>query len=94
MFKVVCVVDKIGTALDRLAKQVIPYHDNIDYVVCDVHPKRPDQEQLERFEREAKDADVIDYQYFRTAEMLRERYVTLPLFFISSNIHDAPFLKS
>ncbi len=74
MLKVVCVVDKTGTALDRLAKQVIPYHDNIDYVVCDVHPKRPDPEQLDCFEREAMTADIIDYQYFRTAVMLRERY--------------------
>lgn len=74
MFKVVCVSDKVGTALDRLAKGVAKYHDNINYVVLDVHPKRPDPQQLEAFEREAKDADILDWQYFKTAEMLREKY--------------------
>lgn len=74
MLKVCVVVDKVDTALDRLAKGMIPFMDNLDYKVIDVHPKRPDPEQLANFEREARLADVIDYQYFRTAEMLRERY--------------------
>jgi len=74
MLKVVSVVDKVGTALDRLAKGVAPYHDNLNYIVCDVHPKRPDPEQLARFEVEAMDADIIDWQYFRTAELLRSKY--------------------
>lgn len=74
MLRVISVVDKVGTALDRLAKGVIPYHSNLDYHVIDVHPKRPDPDQLERFEELARSADVIDYQYFRTAEMLREKY--------------------
>jgi glycosyltransferase involved in cell wall biosynthesis len=74
MLKVVCVVDKEKTALDRLAQGVKPYHDNIDYTVVAVHPKRPDPEQLEAFERAAIDADVIDWQYFRTAELLRKHY--------------------
>lgn len=72
--RIVCVVDKEGTALDRLAKGVIPYMNGIDYHVVDVHPKRPSPEQLARFEHLAKTADVIDYQYFRTADMLREKY--------------------
>lgn len=74
MLKVVCVVDKEGTALDRLAQGVAKYHDNIDYTVVAVHPKRPDEAQLRAFEQAAIDADVIDWQYFRTAEMLRMRY--------------------
>ena len=74
MFKVVCVVDKEGTALDRLAKGVAKYHTNIEYVVLDVHPKRPSEEQVRRFEMEAKTADIIDWQYFRTAEMLRHLF--------------------
>jgi glycosyltransferase involved in cell wall biosynthesis len=74
MLKVVCVVDKQGTALDRLAKGVIPYHKNIDYHVVDVHPKRPDPEQLARFEELARTADIIDAQYYRSMDMLRQRY--------------------
>lgn len=74
MLKVVCVVDKERTALDRLARGVAKYHKNIDYKVLAVHPKRPDPEQLADFEREASTADIIDWQYFRTAELLRERY--------------------
>lgn len=74
MLKVVCVVDKDGTALDRLAKGVAKYHDNLDYIVCDVHPKRPDAEQLRAFEVAARDADIIDWQYYRTAEKLRSMY--------------------
>lgn len=74
MMRVVAVVDKVGTALDRLAKGVAPYHTNLDYHVIDVHPKRPSPEQLQRFEELAKTADIMDYQYYRTADMLRERY--------------------
>jgi glycosyltransferase involved in cell wall biosynthesis len=74
MLKVVCIVDKEGTALDRLAKGVAPYHDNIDYKVVAVHPKRPDADQLARFERHAFNADIIDAQYYRTLYKLRELY--------------------
>lgn len=74
MLKVVSVSDKVGTAIDRLCRGVAKYHTNLEYIVCDVHPKRPDPEQLARFEQEAKTADIIDWQYYRTADMLRERY--------------------
>lgn len=74
MLKVVCVVDKKNSAIDRLAEGNKRYNTNLDFVICDVHPKRPDPEQLERFEREARTADIMDFQYFRTAQMLLERY--------------------
>jgi len=74
VLRVVAVSDKVGTAIDRLCRGVGKYHDNLEYIVCDVHPKRPDPEQLARFEEAAKTADIIDYQYYRTADMLRERF--------------------
>jgi glycosyltransferase involved in cell wall biosynthesis/GT2 family glycosyltransferase len=74
MLKVVAVVDKVSSAIDRLAKSVSKYHDNINYVVIDVHPKRPSQDQIAQFEREAIDADIIDFAYYKTAEMLLSRY--------------------
>lgn len=74
MLKVIAVVDKEGTALDRLAKGVAPYYKNLDYHVVDVHPKRPSPEQLTRFESLARTADIIDAQYYRSMDMLRERF--------------------
>lgn len=74
MLKVLCVVDKEKTAIDRLSQGVSKYHENLDYQVIAVHPKRPDAAQLQAFEQAAIGADIIDWQYFRTAEMLRERY--------------------
>lgn len=74
MLKIVAVVDKENSALDRLAKGVIPYHDNLDYSVVDVHPKRPDPSQLNRFENLAAEADIIDFQYFKTAQSLLNLY--------------------
>lgn len=74
MLKVVCLVDKQGTALDRLAQGVAKYHNNLDYKVVAVHPKRPDINQLAQFEREAMDADIIDAQYYRTLYKLRELF--------------------
>lgn len=74
MLRVVSVVDKIGTALHRLSTGVEKYHNNLDYQVVDVHPKRPSPEQIARFELLARTADIMDYQYYRTAEMLRARY--------------------
>ena len=71
--KVISVVDKSGSAIDRMAQAMKPYV-GLDYQVIAVHPKRPDPEQLEIFESEARLADVIDYQYYRTADMLRDRY--------------------
>lgn len=74
MLRVVSVVDKSGTAIDRLAQGMKPYHTNLDYTVLPIHPKRPEFESLVAFERLAKGADILDFQYFRTAEMLINRY--------------------
>lgn len=74
MLKVVAVTDKVDTAIDRLARGVAPFIDGFEYDIVSVHPKRPDLDQLHAFEVLAQDADIIDFQYFRTALMLLERY--------------------
>lgn len=74
MLKVVAIVDKEGTALDRLAKGVSKYHTNLDYSVVAVHPKRPDPQQLAILAAHANTADILDFQYFRTAEKVLEQF--------------------
>lgn len=71
MLTILAVTDKQDTAIDRLADGVLPYMNGFDYQVIDVHPKRPSAQDLANFMRLAQKADIIDYHYFRTAEMLR-----------------------
>lgn len=77
MLKVVSVVDKKNSAIDRMAQGMTKYMDRLDYRVIDCHPKRPSPDQLANIEKYALEADVIDAQYFKTIEMLRERYPQL-----------------
>lgn len=77
MLRVLAIVDKEGTAIDRLARGVEKNILGVEYTVVDMHPKRPSPEQIARFEALLPMADIIDYQYFRTAEMLRQRYPEL-----------------
>lgn len=76
MIKVVAIVDKRGTAIDRLAQGVKKYHDRFEYVVLDVHPKRPSEDQLKEFEKHL-DADLFHFMYFRTAKLLLKLYPQL-----------------
>lgn len=74
MLKVLSVVDKEKTAIDRLAQGIKPYMNGIQYDVVSVHPKRPDAQQLADFNELAQQADIIDFQYWRTALTLLEIY--------------------
>lgn len=77
MLKICVIVDKEDTAIDRLSQGMKPYMNGYDYEVVAVHPKRPSPEQLARFEEVASQASIIDFQYFRTALMLLDRYAWL-----------------
>lgn len=68
------VVDKEGSAIDILSRPIKKYNPQLDIVVLPVHPKRPDKRQLDKFEFFGKQADVIHFQYWKTAEMLKTRY--------------------
>lgn len=72
MIKILSVTDKKNSAIDRLATGVMSYMNGFDYQVIDIHPKRPSAQELANFIRLAEQADIIDYHYFRTAEMLRQ----------------------
>lgn len=74
MLKILAITDKADTAIDRLANGVAQYMNGYAYAVLPIHPKRPDQEDLHKFIALAQEADIIDYHYFRTAEMLRKTF--------------------
>lgn len=75
--KILIVVDKEGTAIDRLAKSIqrnLPHH---KVVVFPVHPKRPDVDTFINVEKLMRWADVIDIHYWKSGKVLREHYQEL-----------------
>lgn len=74
MYRIVTVVDKPGSAIDRIAQGMVKYMNGYEYIVCAVHPKRPSPEQIEAFNQAAMGADILDFQYFKSARMLLNTY--------------------
>lgn len=69
---ILSISDKQGSAIDRLAKMDVRRlpHLNITHVA--VHPKRPDQRDLALVAQEIEKADLIHFQYWKTAVMIRK----------------------
>ncbi len=71
---VLMITDKPGSAIDRLAWGVKKYNPQFHIAIVPVHPKRPDVDQIQAFLKHVKDADVICFEYWKTALMLMENY--------------------
>ena len=72
--KILLVAEKEGTAIHRLSVALAksaPWHDF--RIVC-VHPKRPSPEQIRDFTIGSDWADIIHFQYWKTAEMLKSMF--------------------
>lgn len=72
--KVLITTPKKGTAIDRMAQGVAKYNPHHEFRIIDVHPKRPDERQLQSFLEAYDWCDVWDAEYWKTAEKLREIY--------------------
>jgi len=72
MKKILIVTVKPNSAIDNLANMIRIYNPHLSITVLPVHPKRPDN--LEDYEELAEQADMIDYHYWKSAEMLRAKF--------------------
>jgi glycosyltransferase involved in cell wall biosynthesis len=75
--KILSVTVKPMSAIDRLANDVKKYNEHLDIEVMPIHPKRESEDVLKVFEEKAKDVDILDFQYWKSAEMLLNRYPSL-----------------
>lgn len=71
--KVTIIVDKLGSAIHRLALPIQKYNQQLDIQICDLHPKRPSPEQLKRVLKNAEDSDIVDVHYWRSGEVVKEQ---------------------
>ena len=71
--KILIVNDKKDSAIDRISKMIQQLLPHLSIDVLNVHPKRPSAEDILNFKDLAQDADILDFEYWKTAEMLREK---------------------
>lgn len=72
--RVLLVSDKPGSAIHRMCEYKIKHTPWHAFKLIAVHPKRPDPNQLEAFEEALAWCDVVDFQYWKTAETLHSLY--------------------
>lgn len=72
--RVLIVAEKEGTAIHRLAVQKAKACWWHSFKIVCVHPKRPSPDQLSSFEAALSWCDVIDFMYWKTAELLHSMY--------------------
>lgn len=71
--KVLIVVDKLTSAIGRLALMTQKYcGEGVE--VIPIHPKRESEDNFNRFQVLAENADIIDFAYFRSMQVCLERY--------------------
>lgn len=68
--KIVAIVDKKGSAIDRLARINEARLQHLGYQVFTLHPKRPSATEVTELREALKDADLIDCLYWKSAMLL------------------------
>lgn len=72
--KIVSFADKPGSAIDRLCKMNQKRFSHLNYKHLTLHPKRPSEQEIEAAHEALRDADVIDFSYWKTAVMVRKLF--------------------
>lgn len=77
MKKILIVTILKGCAVDKLAEMIRRYNPHLDIKVFPFHGKRFDQKDLEDFKKLIDWADLIDFEYWKSFQVLYENYPLL-----------------
>ena len=72
--RILIIVDKLGSAIDRLAQSVkrhLPHH---QIIIAPIHPKRNDFETIVEAQKLMMWADIIDVHYWKSGQVLRQNF--------------------
>lgn len=74
---ILIVVDKYGTAIDRLAQSVKRHNSHFDIKILSLHPKRPDAFEISEIHQALQWCDLLDVHYWKSGEKIKELYPDL-----------------
>lgn len=75
--KVLIIVDKDGTAIDRLAHMLVDYNEHHVVRVKAVHPRTPMTDPMTKVVTQWKWCDVVHISYWKSGERFKEQYPKL-----------------
>lgn len=73
--KILIVVDKLSSAIDRLAQPIQKYNPHFDIKILAVHPKKANLETLSSAQQLMRWADIIDIHYWKSAIPLKNMFL-------------------
>jgi glycosyltransferase involved in cell wall biosynthesis len=74
--RILIIVDKQGSAIDRLAQSIKRNLPHQQVIVCPIHPKRNDIETIAEAQKLMMWADVIHVNYWKSGQLLRSMFPT------------------
>ena len=72
--RILIVVDTMQSAITKLAKMVQKYNEHLLIDIFPFHPKKYTEEDLKKYKELAEKADLIDFEYFKNALILIEKF--------------------
>lgn len=72
--KVLIVADKEKTAIHRLSQYIQKANPHHQFRIVCVHPKRPSVDQLTAYEEGYKWCDIVHFNYWKSAELIRSMF--------------------
>ena len=72
--RILIVVDTMNSAITKLAKMVQKYNEHLLIDIFPFHPKKYTEEDLEKYKALAEKADLIDFEYWKTALVLVKKF--------------------
>lgn len=70
--KVLVLVDKIQSAIHRLALSIEKDNPHLDIAIIPLHPKRPDMDQIEAMHKAFLECDILHVMYWKSGEKMKE----------------------
>lgn len=75
--KIAIIVDKPGTAIDRLAQLIKQHADRHEFKIVPLHPKRASESEFAVVEEAVRWADLVDVHYWKCGDLLADKYPDL-----------------
>jgi glycosyltransferase involved in cell wall biosynthesis len=87
--RILIITDKETSAIHKMAKAIVATNPHHEFQLVSCHPKRPNAEQLDKIEKGLKWCQIVDFQYWKSAEVVKAMFpISVPTMLTHHNAYD------